>query len=87
VQSKKGNSREMLGLSFTTNTGTHEIDVIKDQGEWLVQVLKQTSVHQEKIVSIEEIRSGYEAAGFEDFELFWDNKPVNTLYKAGLLRL
>jgi hypothetical protein len=24
---------------------------------------------------------------FEDFELFWDNKPVNTLYKAGLLRL
>jgi len=22
---------------------------------------------------------------FEDFELFWDNKPVNTLYKAGLL--
>jgi hypothetical protein len=29
----------------------------------------------------------YNAAGLEDFELFWDNKPVNTLYKAGLLML
>ena len=28
-----------------------------------------------------------EKAGFDDFELFWDNKPVNTLYKAGLLQL
>ena len=25
--------------------------------------------------------------GLEDFELFWDNKPINTLYKFGLLEL
>ena len=24
-------------------------------------------------------------AGLDDFELFWDNKPVNGLYKFGLL--
>ena len=29
----------------------------------------------------------FEAAGLEDFELFWDNKPVNGLQKFGLLRL
>jgi hypothetical protein len=29
----------------------------------------------------------YKAAGLEDFELFWDNKPVNTLHKVGLLKL
>ena len=32
-------------------------------------------------------KEDYEKSGLEDFELFWDNKPVNTLYKAGLLRL
>jgi hypothetical protein len=35
---------------------------------------------------LQEVKEDYEAAGFEDFELFWDNKPVNTLYKAGLLQ-
>jgi hypothetical protein len=29
----------------------------------------------------------YKAAGLEDFELFWDNKPINTLSKVGLLQL
>ena len=46
-----------------------------------------------KLRAIEEVREelmekeSYEAAGLEDFELFWDNKPVTTLYKAGLLRI
>ena len=53
-----------------------------------------------KTFSIEEIESGffgdwfdnevkenYESAGLEDFELFWDNKPVSSLNKTGLLRL
>ena len=34
-----------------------------------------------------EVKENYQAAGLEDFELFWDNKPVNQLYKAGLLVL
>jgi hypothetical protein len=33
------------------------------------------------------VKADYENAGLEDFELFWDNKPVTTLYKAGLLQL
>jgi hypothetical protein len=38
-------------------------------------------------LTLQQVKKDYEVAGFEDFELFWDNKPVNTLYKAGLLRL
>jgi hypothetical protein len=37
--------------------------------------------------SIQAVKEDYTKAGLEDFELFWDNKPVNTLYKAGLLRI
>jgi hypothetical protein len=33
------------------------------------------------------VKDSYEAAGLADFELFWDNKPVNQLYKIGLLQL
>ena len=86
-QSKKGNSREMVSLSFITNTGKHEIDVLKDQGEWLRKLLQQASVRNEKMLTIQEVKHSYEEAELEDFELFWDNKPVNMLYKAGLLRM
>ena len=87
VQSKKGNSREMMNLSFTTNTSMHEIDVMKDHGEWLRLLLLQISIKNEKVLSVQEVKLSYETAGLEDFELFWDNKPVNTLSKAGLLRV
>jgi len=40
-----------------------------------------------KLYSLQEVKDDYEAAGLDNFELFWDNKPVNTLYKAGLLQL
>ena len=33
------------------------------------------------------VKENYEANNLADFELFWDNKPVSTLNKAGLLRL
>jgi hypothetical protein len=36
---------------------------------------------------MQEIKDDYEQQVLEDFELFWDNKPVSTLYKAGLLKL
>jgi hypothetical protein len=34
---------------------------------------------------LSKVKADYEAAGLEDFELFWDNKPMNTMRKAGLL--
>jgi hypothetical protein len=38
-------------------------------------------------MALTDIKAGYLAAGLEDFDLFWDNKPINTLHKAGLLRI
>jgi hypothetical protein len=38
-------------------------------------------------MTIKELSDSYEARGLEDFELFWDNKPVNQLHKVGLLHL
>ena len=56
------------------------------QGSWLHSLFEKMA-SSEKIFTLQEVKEDYEAAGLDDFELFWDNKPVNTLYKAGLLIL
>jgi hypothetical protein len=38
-------------------------------------------------MTLGELKSDFENAGLEDFELFWDNKPVSQLYKVGMLRV
>jgi radical SAM superfamily enzyme YgiQ (UPF0313 family) len=87
VQSKKGNQREMLSLTFTGKKDMLQVSVPKPQGDWLLQMLTELHIGQYKTVSLQQVKDSYEAAGLEDFELFWDNKPVNTLYRVGLLRL
>jgi len=87
TQSKKGNQREMLSLSFITKKAQHQVQLVKSQGDWFIGMLNKLSVNNSKTYSLAEVKESYEAAGLEDFELFWDNKPVNTMNKAGLLRL
>lgn len=87
VQSKKGNQRAMVSLSFITQKDTQQIQVPEAQGLWLVSMLPQLSVANAKTTTLQQVKDSYEAAGLEDFELFWDNKPVNTLYRVGLLVL
>jgi len=83
-KSKKGNTWEIAVLNFYHKQGLLSIKLDKAQGEWLMQILPQLNISNPKIVSFKALKNNYEAAGLEDFELFWDNKPINTLYKAGL---
>lgn len=87
VKSKKGTQWEVLSLTFPTKKTSLSIQVEPAKGNWLVNLLPRLRVDNPKPFTLQQIRDDYEAAGLEDFELFWDNKPVNTLYKAGLLRL
>jgi len=87
TQSKKGMQREMMLIQFHHKKGSHEIQVPKEHGEWLLHILPNISVENVKLMTMADVMKDYESAGLEDFELFFDNKPVNTLYKIGLLRL
>ncbi len=86
IKRKKGNQWELLSLSFETKKEAFNIKIDKAQGEWLANILQLLSISNSKILTLQEVKTNYENAGLEDFELFWDNKPVNTLYKAGLLQ-
>jgi ribosomal protein S19 len=87
TKSKKGNHWEIALLTFESKRESINIKVDKAQGIWLAEMLVKLSVHNLKAYSLVEVKEDYVATGLTDFELFWDNKPVNTLYKAGLLQL
>jgi hypothetical protein len=87
TQSKKGFSREMAKLNFYNKRNTQEIQILKASAEWFLTILPQLSIHDEKQTTLQQVKDNYEAAGLEDFELFWDNKPMNTLHTSGLLLL
>jgi hypothetical protein len=86
-KSKKGQHWEVAVLTFHTLKDIVEIKTDKDKGSWLASFLSNISTQNIPIITYQQILNSYTVAGFEDFELFWDNKPVNTLYKAGLLRI
>jgi hypothetical protein len=87
TQSKNGNHREMATINFITKKEAHKIQLPASQGKWLTDILQKLSLANVKIVSLQEVKDSYEAAGLEDFELFWDNKPVSNMHKYGLLQV
>ena len=87
TKTKKGNSYEMANLIFHTKTTTHEIKLNKNHANWLLEILLLISVNNNKIYTLQELKNHYEQNNLEDFELFWFNKPMNTLSEFGLLKL
>jgi radical SAM superfamily enzyme YgiQ (UPF0313 family) len=87
TKSKKGQQWEMTTLSFHGKKEKGSITVNREHGLWLAKMLPLLSAHKLKQWTVQEVKENYEAAGLPDFELLWDNKPVNSLYKFGLLQL
>jgi len=87
TKSKKGTQWEVASITFQTKKELVNISVKQEEGKWLVDMLSKLHVNNNKIYTLQEIKDAYETAQLEDFELFWDNKPVNSLYKVGLLHL
>ncbi len=87
TKSKKGNTWQVANLQFEAPETSLNIRLSPEEAEWLLPMLEKLSVHQPKPLTLSEVQASYEAAGLENFPLFWDNKPMNTLYKVGLLML
>jgi hypothetical protein len=82
TKSKKGSTWELASLTFETPRQTVNIKGPVEQGQWLQQLLPLLQVSQP--LTMADVRKSYEEAGLDDFELFWDNKPMNDLWKVGL---
>jgi hypothetical protein len=86
TKSKKGNSWEMTALTFHDKKESFTIQTGKKEGEWLLEILYKISVYNTKTFTFKEIKADFES-NFQDFELFWHSKPINTLRDFGLLVL
>jgi hypothetical protein len=86
TKSKKGFSWEMMKLTFHNKTQTFDISVNAEEGKWLAAILDQVSVHTENKFTFAQLKSDFENH-FEDFELFWYSRPINSLLKTHLLIL
>jgi hypothetical protein len=86
TKSKKGNSWEMMTLTFHDKKESFTIQTNKKEGEWLVEILQKISVSNSKTHTFQEVKLNFESQ-LEDFELFWYSKPINTLREFGLLVL
>ena len=84
TKTKKGNTWDMIALTFHDKKESFTIQTNKNEGEWLKDILVKISVSNTKSYSFKEIKTDFETH-FEDFELFWYSKPVNTLRDFGLL--
>jgi hypothetical protein len=86
-RAKKGSKWEEMNLRFETNKNTISIQVDPEKGKWFMQLLSTIHVEASTGMPLVDIKADYTAAGLEDFDLFWDNKPINALHKAGLLKI
>jgi hypothetical protein len=86
TKSKKGNSWEMMSLTFHDKKECFSIQLNQTEGEWLVALLQKTSISNTKTTTLQEIKSDFEMH-FQDFELFWFSKSLMTLREFGLLVL
>jgi len=84
TKSKKGRQWEVLILTFETITETVTISLPVDSGTWFLSMMKEMSFSNPQALLFSALRASYEEAGLEDFDLFWYNKPISTLYKYGL---
>ncbi|MCK5028821.1 MAG: radical SAM protein [Bacteroidales bacterium] len=82
-KTKKGVSREKIQLTFNKEV---EVSFDKEEGEWFAEVLKKLSVYENDSLTFAQLKTDFEKQ-FENFELFWYSKPINTLRKNGLLVL
>jgi hypothetical protein len=86
TKTKKGNSWEMMSLTFHAKKESFAIHTSRKEGEWLAAILERISVANDKVYTFQELKTDFETQ-MEHFELFWYAKPVNTLRDYGLLVL
>ncbi len=86
TKSKKGNQWEVMQLVLASKKESITIQVDKEKGAWLLKTLQQLS-DTNTVLTLQQLKGDYEQQGWDDFELFMDNKPVGNLYKTGLLRI
>ena len=83
---KRGQQYKNAQLQFHDLTQSFSIQLPEEEGIWLAALLLKCSAAQRQKIKFGEIQKEYEQQ-FENFELFWQSKPIQTLQSVGLVCL
>ena len=84
TKSKKGNTWQLLKLTFFHKRETLEITVDQEKGYWLVKQLEKLNIAKPDAITLKDLKISFEKS-LPDFELFWFSKPMMQLKEIGLL--
>ena len=84
TKTKKGNVWEMAELTFHEKTNSFSINLEKEKAVWLMDTIGEFSVYAKNTLTFNQLKAKYEL-DFEDFELFWFSKPMQTLRENGII--
>lgn len=84
TKSKKGNSWEMMQLTFHEKTNSLSIVLENDKGNWFLNTLDSINIKKQSVITLQQLKSDFENQ-FEDFELFWFSKEIVKLQNFGIL--
>jgi radical SAM superfamily enzyme YgiQ (UPF0313 family) len=85
IIAKKGQETTIAQCEILFLTKKIFIKLSKDKALWFISVLHK--IKELGFLTFMQIEESYNKAGFQDFELFWYNKPINKLNEMGLLVL
>lgn len=86
TKNKKGKLFEMLQLEFHSKLNDISIELEKEKGRWLLNILNEIHYSSKSKKTLQNLKSDFETR-FEDFELFWTSKPLQKLRKELVLSL
>lgn len=85
TKSKKGRQWDVSELKFYDKKGIVNLQITKEQAEWLIKFLQNISPDNKQLISFREAKEDYERVMGEDFEPFWYGKAISILRQNGLL--
>ncbi|MFZ4634528.1 MAG: B12-binding domain-containing radical SAM protein [Saprospiraceae bacterium] len=87
VKTQKGQTKQMVTLTFQDVKETFRIQVDAAQGAWLADTLPTLSAQNAHVRTLQDVQAEYMSAGLDGFELFWYGKEMSVLREHGLLVL
>ena len=84
---KKGKSTEMCELTFHLLSETKHINVKSNLGNWIVDLLKKSSISDNSQPTIKEVQEDFEKSNLGDFKIFGKSYTLQQLKHFGLLNL
>jgi hypothetical protein len=87
-KTKKNRVFELANLHFSDKKEDYTIQLDRPVGEWFAALLPKITPANPKIYTLQDIKTLYNEANLDEeqeFELFWYNKPINTLKNLLLL--